>query len=209
MGFASGVMLVVAFLHLTQESIEMAGYGIAAAGFLIGAIFILIADRLLPHLFPFKEKGILIPRLYRVGVLMALGVAIHNIPEGLAVGAGHMHIPQLGVLVAIAIAFHNIPEGVVIGVPLRAAGMRRKKVFTLSLLSGLVEPLGAIVGVLVLTIVPAAIPLALAFAGGVMTYLTVDELIPTSHHYGHEHAIAAGLIFGLSFALSLSIVLPT
>lgn len=206
MGFASGVMLVVAFLNLTQQSIEMAGYLIATIGFLAGAIFILAIDKALPHIFHFKERGVLEHRLYRIGVLMALGVAIHNIPEGVAVGVGYAHLPALGISVAIAIAFHNIPEGVVVGIPLYAAGMRRKRVFAISLLSGLAEPLGALVGVSMLTLIPNLVPLALAFAGGVMTYLTVDELIPTSHHYGHEHAIAAGLISGLSFAMFLSAI---
>ena len=206
MGFASGVMLVVAFLNLTQKSIEITGYLTATAGFLVGALFILLVDRALPHIFPFREKGVFAPGLYRIGALMAIGVAIHNIPEGLAVGAGYMHLPALGVLVAVAIALHNIPEGVIVGVPLYAAGMRRKKAFALSCVSGLVEPLGALIGVLLLSAFPALIPVAMAFAGGVMVYLTVDELVPASHHYGHEHAIALGLILGLSFGMSLSIV---
>jgi ZIP family zinc transporter len=209
MGFASGVMLIVAFLNLTQSSIEMTGgYSIPAVGFLAGAVSILTIDKTLPHIFQFKEKGVLVPHLYRIGMLMAIGMAIHNVPEGLAIGVGYAHLPTLGVLVAIAIAFHNIPEGIVVGVPLYAAGIRRKKVFGISFASGLVEPLGALVGISVLRMLPGEIPLALAlsFAGGVMSYLTVDELIPASHHYGHEHAIAAGLISGLSFAMFLSAV---
>jgi ZIP family zinc transporter len=209
MGFASGVMLIVALLNLTQSSIQMTGgYLIPTIGFLAGAFFILAVDKTMPHIYQFKEKGVFAPRLYRVGMLMAIGMAIHNIPEGLAVGVGYAHLPALGGLVALAIAFHNIPEGVVVGIPLYAAGLRRRRVFTVSLISGLVEPLGAIAGISVLAMMPGTTPLALAlaFAGGVMTYLTVDELIPTSHHYGHEHAIAAGLISGLSFAMFLSVI---
>ena len=208
MGFASGVMLVVAFLNLTQKSIEMpeGGYSVATIGFLIGAISILLIDRALPHVFPFREKGIFAPRLYRIGMLMAIGMAIHNIPEGLAVGASYSHLPALGSLVAIAIAFHNIPEGIIVGSPLYAAGLRRRKAFTISCLSGLVEPLGALAGGLFLSAFSGLIPLAMAFAGGVMVYLTVDELIPASHHYGHEHSIAFGLILGFSFAMLLSVV---
>jgi ZIP family zinc transporter len=204
MGFASGVMLIVAFLHLTQQSIEEAGYPLTTVGFLTGAFFILAVDKALPHIFEFKERGIFKPRLYRIGLLMAIGMAIHNVPEGLAIGVGH-ELPAFGILV-IAIAFHNIPEGIIVGVPLYAAGMRRGRVLAISLLSGLVEPLGALIGVSMLMMVPGLTHLAWAFAGGVMTYLTADELIPASHHYGHEHAIAAGLISGLSFAMFLSVV---
>jgi ZIP family zinc transporter len=204
MGFASGVMLVVAFLHLTQQSIAEAGYPVATVGFLTGAFFILAVDKVLPHIFEFREKGIFERRLYRIGLLMAVGMAIHNVPEGLAIGVGY-ELPAFGILV-IAIAFHNIPEGVIIGVPLYAAGIRRGRVLTISLLSGLVEPLGALVGISMLMMVPGLTHLSWAFAGGVMTYLTADELIPASHHYGHEHAIAAGLISGLSFAMFLSVV---
>lgn len=209
MGFASGVMLVVAFLNLTQKSIEMpgGGYFVATIGFLIGAIFILLIDRALPHIFPFREKGVFAPRLYRIGMLMAIGMAIHNIPEGLAVGAGYAHLPALGTLVAIAIAFHNVPEGIIVGSPLYAAGLGKRKAFTISCLSGLVEPLGALAGSLLLSAFSSLIPLTMAFAGGVMVYLTVDELIPASHHYGYEHSIAFGLILGFSFAMFLSTVL--
>ncbi len=205
LGFAYGVMLVVAFLNLTQESIKIAGYSTAMIGFMIGAIFILIIDKSLPHVFAFEEKGAF-PGLYKMGVLMAIGIAIHNIPEGIAVSAGYVRLPALGIIVAIAIALHNIPEGIVTGVPLYKAGMYRKKVLAISLLSGLAEPLGALMGVTALSIAPGLVPWSLAFAGGVMTYLTVDELIPTSHYYGHEHAIAAGLIAGLFFAMLLPVI---
>lgn len=202
LGFASGVMLVVSFLTLTQESIKIAGYSTAIIGFMMGAIFILIIDKSLPHVFAFEEKGAF-PGLYKMGVLMAIGIAIHNIPEGIAVSAGYVRLPALGIVVAIAIALHNIPEGIVTGVPLRKAGMCKKRVLTVSLLSGLAEPLGALIGVAALSIAPTLVPWGLAFAGGVMTYLTVDELVPTSHYYGHEHAIAAGLVAGLFFAMLL------
>ena len=209
MGFASGVMLVVAFLNLTQKSIEMAGggYFVATIGFLVGSIFILAIDRTLPHVFPFREKGVFVPRLYRIGILVAIGMAIHNIPEGLAVGASYTHLPALGALVAIAIALHNIPEGIIVGSPLYAAGLRKGKAFTISCFSGLVEPLGALAGGLLLSAFSTLIPLTMAFAGGVMVYLTVDELIPAGHHYGHEHSIAFGLVLGFSFAMLLSTVL--
>ena len=210
MGLASGVMLVVAFLNLTQKSIEMpgGGYIVATIGFLIGAMSILLVDRALPHIFPFREKGVFAPRLYRIGVLMAIGMAVHNIPEGLAVGAAASYtpLPALGTLVAIGIALHNVPEGMIVGSPLYAAGLKKGKALTISCLSGLVEPLGALAGSLLLSAFSSLIPLTMAFAGGVMVYLTADELIPASHHYGHEHSIAFGLILGFSFAMLLSVV---
>jgi ZIP family zinc transporter len=205
LGFASGVMLVVAFLNLTQKSIEMAGYSTAVTGFMIGAIFILIIDKSLPHVFTFKERGVL-PGLYKMGALMAIGIAIHNIPEGIAVSTGYVHLPTLGVIIAISIALHNVPEGIVTGVPLYKAGMSKKRVLSISLLSGLAEPLGALIGVATLSIVPSLVPWGLAFAGGVMAFLTIDELVPTSHYYGHENAISASLIVGLFFAMLLPLI---
>lgn len=207
-GFASGVMLVVAFLTLTGESIKLAGYGTATVGFIVGAILMLFLDRSLPHVFEFEDMGVTNARLYKVGLLTAVGIAIHNIPEGLAVSAGYARLPALGILVALSIAFHNIPEGIATGAPLYSAGMRARKVFAISSLSGLAEPLGALLGGLVLAGASTyVIALGMAFAGGIMTFITVDELIPTGHLHGSEHTVAFGLILGLAFAMFLSVLL--
>jgi ZIP family zinc transporter len=206
MGVASGVMLTVAFLNLIDKALDMnAGYYIVVAGFVIGAVSIMVLDAKLPHIFSSEEYGPANEKLIRTGVLVAVGITLHNVPEGFAVVAGYAYLPKLGILVALAIAFHNIPEGVAVAAPLLAAGMRRRKVFAITLLSGLVEPLGAAMGSLMLiSPSPLILALMLSIAGGVMTYVTADELLPTAHAHGHKHEVAIGLILGFTLMLILT-----
>jgi len=206
MGLASGVMLTVAFLNLIDKALAMnAGYYSVVAGFVIGAVLIMVLDAKIPHVFSFKEYGPVNERLIRTGVLVAIGITLHNVPEGLAVVASYAYLPKLGHLVALAIAIHNIPEGIATAAPLCAARMRGGKVFIITVLSGLTEPLGALIGSFIL-ISPSQFLLAfmLAFAGGVMTYVTADELIPTAHAHGHKHEVAVGLTVGFTLILILT-----
>lgn len=206
MGLASGVMLTVAFLNLIDKALDMdAGHYTVVVGFIIGAVSIMILDAKIPHIFSSKEYGPANEQLVKMGILVAIGITLHNVPEGLAVMAGYAYLPKLGYLVAIAIAFHNIPEGVAAAAPLYAAGMGRKRVFAITLLSGLVEPLGAIIGSFMLVLpFPFVLPLMLSIAAGVMTYVTADELIPTAHAHGHKHEVAIGLIVGFTLMLMLT-----
>jgi ZIP family zinc transporter len=117
------------------------------------------------------------------------------------VGAGYTALPAFGIMLAIVITIHNIPEGIAVSAPLCASGCSKRKVFTISLLSGLAEPVGAVLALLTLSVIPGILPLLLGFAGGVMTYITMDELIPTARKYGHSHVISTGLVIGLVVAL--------
>lgn len=206
MGLASGVMLTVAFLSLIDKALDMkAGHFTVVAGFIVGAVSIMVLDAKIPHIFSSKEYGPVNERLVKTGMLVALGITLHNLPEGLAVVAGYAYLPELGYLVAIAIALHNIPEGIAAAAPLYAAGMGTRRVFGITFLSGLMEPLGAVVGSFML-ILPFqfVLPLLLSIAGGVMTYVTADELIPTAHAYGHKHEVAVGLVVGFTLMLILT-----
>lgn len=151
-----------------------------------------------------QRRGVVLPRL---GLMMALGITIHNIPEGLVVGAGYEVLPAFGIVLGIAIALHNIPEGIAVATPLILGGVRKRKALLIATLSGLSEPLGAALAVGMLSIMPKILPLLLGFAGGVMLYLTIDELLPTAREYGHPHLIGAGLITGLALGLALGIIL--
>ena len=203
MGFASGVMLTVAFVGLLMESWASAGMWIAMTGFVTGAAFIFIIDIILPHTrFGIKEKGVK-NKMLAAGTMMAIGIAIHNIPEGIAVGAGFMHAPAFGLFIAIAIALHNIPEGIATALPLFMGGKSRKTAIKISFLSGLVEPLGAALAVFFLAGFQTLIPIALAFAGGVMFFITLDELLPCAHCSGHEHAASIGIIIGTGLMMLL------
>ncbi len=144
------------------------------------------------------------PRLLRTGLLLAIGITIHNIPEGVAVGAGYMHTPAFGLFIGTAILLHNIPEGMATALPLCKSGVCKWDSFRAALLSGLAEPIGAVLAALFLSANSQFIPFALAFAGGVMMFITLDELIPTAREHGHQHTTAVGIIFGALFVFILS-----
>jgi ZIP family zinc transporter len=202
-GFAAGVMITVSFLELILEPWKLSGPLLAILGFGAGSLFMFL-DSLLPHTyFSVKEKGVMDTELFRVGFLMMIGMTVHNVPEGIAVGAGYLQSHTLGLLIAVAIALHNIPEGMAIALPIRESGASRRTAFKLALLSGVVEPVGALSAGLLLELSQGLIPLALAFAGGVMIFLTLDELVPVMHSRGHEHFTSLGIIAGCVVMLGL------
>jgi len=145
-------------------------------------------------------------RLLRSGILLAMGITLHNLPEGIAVGAGYLHQPAFGMFVAMAIMLHNIPEGIATALPLCACGVRRRDAIRVATLSGMAEPVGALVAALFLTSFQDLIPASLAFAGGVMVFITLDELVPTAREFGHQHFTAFGIILGTLFVFILSSV---
>jgi len=152
-----------------------------------------------------RRKTVITDRqLWHTGVLLAVGITIHNIPEGIAVGAGFMHEPTFGIFVAIAILLHNIPEGIATALPLCRSGVCRWDSFRAAMLSGLTEPIGALLAALFLKSYTGLIPGSLAFAGGVMVFITLDELLPAARQHGHQHAVAFGIIIGAIFVFVLS-----
>lgn len=206
-GFAAGVMLTLAFTGLLQEALAIK-YTSAIIGFALGALFILILDSFLPHIaFSILERGAIEKKVLKTITLIAIGVTLHNIPEGFAVSAGYYHLPALGLFVALAMALHNIPEGMAISLPIISTGGSKKQAFIISLFSGLAEPLGAIVGVLLLSLISKLIPLVLAFAAGIMVYLVIDELLPLAQRYRHPHGMGFGVIAGCVVAMLISTII--
>jgi ZIP family zinc transporter len=234
MGITAGVMISLAFLELVNEAWEQAGFVTATIGFSAGAFFMFFLDFLAPHIRVGEaeirtKESIMEPqsnfgqhpgrhrfgrfrhqnhitdqRLLRTGVLLAIGITIHNIPEGIAVGAGYMHAPDFGVFIASAILLHNIPEGIATALPLCKCGVCRWVAFRTAFLSGMAEPVGAVIAALFLSSFTNFVPGALAFAGGVMMFITLDELIPAAREHGHHHSTALGIIFGAIFVFLLS-----
>jgi ZIP family zinc transporter len=143
-------------------------------------------------------------KLINSGLLLAIGISLHNLPEGISVGAGYMHNPQFGLFIAMAIMLHNIPEGLATALPLSKGGAKRGYALGIAVLSGLAEPLGAVLASLFLGSFQNLIPGALAFAGGVMVYITLDELIPSAREYGSVHWTSLGIIVGSIFVFLLS-----
>jgi ZIP family zinc transporter len=204
LGLSSGIMVIIGVRDLFGKSIELSNYYLAVASFMAGAIFILAIDYIVPHEFVHREQGIRDKKksgLMAAGIIIALGITIHNIPEGMIVGAGYATMPAFGIVLAFAIALHNIPEGVAVAVPLCASGYSKRRTFFITLVSGLAEPLGAVAALTFLSLIPGVLPLLLGFAGGVMTYITMDELIPTAQKYGSPHAIGLGIMAGLISAM--------
>jgi zinc transporter, ZIP family len=143
-------------------------------------------------------------KLLNTGTLLSIGITIHNIPEGIAVGAGYMHFPEFGIFIAMAILLHNIPEGIATALPLYKSGLSRWNSFKVALFSGFAEPFGALIAVFFLSSFSFFVPGALAFAGGVMVFITLDELLPAAREHGHQHYTAVGIILGAIFVFLLS-----
>ena len=141
-----------------------------------------------------------------MGMFSALAIAIHNFPEGLATFMGALTDPTLGISIAVAVAIHNIPEGIAVSVPIYYATKNRKKAFWLSFLSGLAEPVGALIGYFVLRSIFNDSTFGLIFAGvaGIMIYISLDELLPTAEEYGEHHIAIGGMVGGMAvMAISL------
>jgi ZIP family zinc transporter len=209
LGLAAGVMISVSFVELYGGAVEMVGMLQASIAFFVGFGVIFLVDVLVPHEYETEGEDLHASKLKRAGMLVAVGIAIHNFPEGLVVISGAATSPELGIVLGIAIALHNIPEGIAVAVPIMAATGKRKLAFMYSLLSGLAEPLGALLGALVLmhfmtTQVTAAM---LAGVAGLMVFISLDELLPTAHRYGEEHAATLGTAAGMALMIGTLIAL--
>ncbi len=221
LGFASGVMIAASVWSLLIPAIEMSEKqgGVkwlpAAGGFLLGMGFLLLLDSLVPHLHLDSEK----PEGVRAGLgkttMLVLAVTLHNLPEGMAVGvtfAGALMedsgITMAGALVlAVGIAIQNFPEGAIISMPMRGAGASRKKAFAYGVLSGLVEPLGSVLTLLLAARIVPVLPCLLAFAAGAMIYVVVEELIPESQAGEHSNLGTIGVAIGFALMMVLDIAL--
>ena len=209
LGFSAGVMILVSFVELLQQSIESIGFLAAFAGFFIGMVSIFLIDALVPHEYigqhdHSEEKSQ--DSLMRVGLLVAFGVGIHNFPEGMATFAGALKDVNLGIAIAVAIAIHNIPEGLAISAPVYAATGSRGKAFLWSFLSGVSEPVGAALAALVLLpfLTEAVLGWVLAAVAGIMVSISMDELVPAAKSFGSEHTPIFGIIVGMAvMAISL------
>ncbi|OGD53693.1 hypothetical protein A3K81_05640 [Candidatus Bathyarchaeota archaeon RBG_13_60_20] len=214
LGFAGGVMLVVSFLDLYVEALGVVSLFEVVVCFGAGALFMMAVDLSLPHIeFGLWEDGVGDRRLLNSGLMIAVGMGVHNLPEGVVVSAGFAHVPELGVLVALMICLHNVPEGIATVTPLVRAGVGRWRAVGIATLSGLVEPVGAVIGLTAIQVMGggSVVGWGLGFAAGVMTYVTLDELIPVAHQYcslSHKHVVSTGIIVGTLFGQLVSLLLP-
>ncbi len=231
LGFSAGVMIYVSFVEIfvkAKDSLisdlgEVTGTWATVGAFFGGMLVIALIDKLIPsyenpHEVKLIEnmtdekaekntddKG---KKLYRMGVFAAIAIAIHNFPEGLATFTAALKDPSLGVAIAVAIAIHNIPEGIAVSVPIFYATGDRKKAFIYSFLSGLSEPVGALIGYLILMQFLNDTVFGILFAGvaGIMVFISLDELLPSAEEYGEHHLTIYGLVAGM-IVMAISLLL--
>lgn len=232
LGFSAGVMIYVSFVEIfvkARDALTVTlgarnGYWVTTLSFFGGLFLIAIIDKLVPSFEnPHEIRDISEmdenhraaaaeeqkkQHLMRMGIFSALAIAIHNFPEGLATFTAALTDPSLGISVAVAIAIHNIPEGIAVSVPLYYATGSKKKAFKWSFLSGLAEPVGALVGFAFLSIFFNETIFGILFASvaGIMVFISIDELLPTAQKYGEHHLSIYGLVSGM-MVMALSLLL--
>ena len=216
LGFSAGVMIYVSMIEIfvkAQETLgseygEKMGSALTVIGFFGGMLLIALIDKLIPkeknphevvqadeldRIKPAKTK------LMRTGVFTALAIAIHNFPEGLATFVSALREPSVAIPIVVAIAIHNIPEGIAVSAPIYYATGSRKKAFMYSFASGLCEPVGALVGYLLLMPIMSDTVFGILFASvaGIMVFISLDELLPSAREYGEHHLAIYGLVSGM------------
>ena len=226
LGFSAGVMIYVSMIEIfvkARDSLTVGfgdkmGYVLTVLSFFTGIAVIALIDKLIPSYENPHEMNVeqkikdstdeQKSKLMRMGMFSALAIGIHNFPEGLATFMSGLTNPTLGVSIAVAIAIHNIPEGLAVSAPIFYATKSRKKAFVLSFLSGLAEPIGALIGYFVLRSIfnEATFGVIFASVAGIMVYISLDELLPTAEEYGEHHLAIGGLIAGM-FVMAVSLLL--
>ncbi len=211
LGLSAGVMIYIAFMELLPSAVLNLGFMVANMAFFGGILFIMLLDFLIPHQYLSERVNMrgVDRKLMKAGLFTAIGIAIHNLPEGLAVFMSSIGDLSIGIALAIAIAMHNIPEGIAISVPILYATKSRKKAFFYSFFAGLAEPLGAVIGIIILLpyLTPAILSFILAFVAGIMVFISFDELLPICLHEDRSHLPVAALFLGmLVTALSLFLI---
>ncbi|MDH5440799.1 MAG: ZIP family metal transporter [Candidatus Bathyarchaeota archaeon] len=203
LGFSAGVMLAATAFSLIVPAIDLSSPWIAAIGIILGAVVLHLIDRFIPHFHPALGPEGPPSRLARVWLLV-LAITIHNFPEGLAVGVsfGSGDVAA-GFVIAMAIGLQNMPEGLAVALPLLREGYSRSRSLWYGTLTGLVEPVGGLLGVALVTIFHPILPWALAFASGAMLFVVSDELIPESHRKGFEKEATFGFMGGFVIMMLL------
>ena len=223
LGFASGVMVAASIWSLLIPSLEMSAenHSItwlpAATGFVLGILFLLLLDTLIPHLHAgaTKPEGLNTKKQWKRSTMLSLAVTLHNIPEGMAVGVilGSSMLADSPIAIsaawalAIGIAIQNFPEGAILSMPLHSDGMKKSKAFVIGTLSGIVEPIASILTILLIGFISPALPYLLAFAAGAMMYVVVEELIPEAQADPHSNIPTLGFTAGFVLMMILDYAL--
>ena len=221
LGFASGVMVAASVWSLLIPGMDMSkdmgkfAFVPAVVGFLFGIVFLLMMDRVIPHLHLNSEEQEGPKMQLGKTTMMVLAVTLHNIPEGMAVGvvfagmlSGNQEITIAGAFaLSLGIAIQNFPEGAIISMPLLGEGVKRRKAFFYGVLSGIVEPVGAVVTILLAELITPILPYLLSFAAGAMIYVVVEELIPEASEGSHSNVGTIGFAVGFALMMVLDVAL--
>lgn len=221
LGFAAGVMIAASVWSLLIPAMEMAeeqhmahSWLPAAGGFVLGGLFLLVLDHLLPHIHPGSAQPEGIKSSFTRTTMLVLAVTLHNIPEGLAVGLAFGMVGQNSAIslsgalaLSLGMAIQNFPEGAAISLPLKKEGLSNTRSFVLGALSGIVEPIAGVTGVLVAGSITSIMPWFLAFAAGAMIYVVVEELIPEANLGEHSHTGTLSVMVGFLVMMILDIAL--
>jgi len=207
LGFAAGVMLAATAFSLLIPAIKDGGAWVAVGGLLLGALALHLIDRFVPHEHFIRGHEGPSSRLRKIW-LFVLAITIHNFPEGLAVGVGFGG-GALGPAIALAagIGLQNMPEGLAVALPLVGEGYARRRALLYATLTGLVEPMGGLLGVSLVMLARPLLPWGLAFAAGAMLFVISDEIIPESHRNGHERLATFGVMIGFAVMMLLDVLL--
>mgnify|MGYP001324323278 CR=1 FL=1 len=218
LGFAAGVMIAASVWSLLIPAIDMSkeqgriAWLPAAVGFMLGILFLLLIDSIVPHLHLDSDKPEGVKSKFSKTTMMMFAVTIHNIPEGMAVGVtyagaimGHSKLSL--VALSIGIAIQNFPEGAIISMPLKGQGMSKMRAFKFGFLSGVVEPIGAFITILLTSKIIVILPYLLAFAAGAMIYVVIEELIPESQSGEHTNIGTIGAAIGFVLMMVLDVAL--
>lgn len=204
-GLAAGIMLAVVILDLLPSSLEQGTFRQTAMGFSIGVIIMLVLDLVLSQIFsPQTRQANQQAYFLKMGYLVAMGIALHDLPEGIAIAAGYSAQQHLGLIIALAIGLHNIPEGMATATPLIIGGVQPLNILLLNIVVSFFTPVGAFIGLALVKASPGQIALLLAIAAGAMTFIVKNELLPESRRRHPNYSTLGGII-GFMFILWLSL----
>jgi len=204
-GLAAGIMLAVIVLDLLPSALEQGTFRQTAAGFSIGIIIMLVLDLVLSQIFPPLKSNNQTAYFRKMGYLVGIGIALHDLPEGIAIAAGFSAQQHLGLVIAVAIGLHNIPEGMATATPLKIGKVPDLTILLLNIVLSMFTPVGAFIGLLLLNLSPGHVALLLAVAAGAMTYIVKNELLPESRRRHPNYATLGGII-GFLFILVLGFI---
>ncbi len=200
LGFAGGIMFAIVAVDLFPEAVDHSNFVVASMGLLLGFLILDLLSK-------FFSKYIRAEEYIQTGILLGVGIALHNFPEGLAIGAGYVATIELGWGLALVMALHNFPEGLSMATPMNIGGWSSTKIFIATLLPGIPMGLGAFCGSIIGHVSPIFLAITLGFAGGAMLYLTIFELLPSSYQFNYAIESTFGVIAGISTGILLTILL--